>query len=93
MKIAVVALLFFTLFACSESRNEEFLFKSIPSEISDLNFINELKESANLSILYYLYFYNGGGVAIGDINNDGLQDLFFTGNQVPNKLFLNKGSN
>ena len=92
MKIAVVALLFFTLFACSESRNEEFLFKSIPSEISDLNFINELKESANLSILYYLYFYNGGGVAIGDINNDGLQDIYLTGNQVANKLFLNKGN-
>jgi hypothetical protein len=92
MKIALGALLFFTLFACSEPRNENFLFKSIPPEISHLNFTNELRESNNLSILYYLYFYNGGGVAIGDINNDGLQDVYFSGNQVPNKLFLNKGN-
>lgn len=92
MKIAVIALVFFTLFACSEPRNENFLFKSIPPEISHLNFTNELRESNNLSILYYLYFYNGGGVAIGDVNNDGLQDIYFTGNQVPNKLFLNKGN-
>jgi hypothetical protein len=57
-----------------------------------LEFNNELKETSTLNILYYPYFYNGGGVAIGDINNDGLPDLYFTGNQVPNKLYLNKGN-
>ncbi|WP_339924407.1 VCBS repeat-containing protein [uncultured Cyclobacterium sp.] len=68
------------------------MFASVASSVSKLDFTNELKETNNLSILYYLYFYNGGGVAIGDINNDGLQDIYFTGNQVPNKLFLNKGN-
>ena len=92
MKIAVIVLLFITLFACSESGNENLLFKPISPETSHLNFTNELRESNNLSILYYLYFYNGGGVAIGDINNDGLQDVYFSGNQIPNKLFLNKGN-
>tara|TARA_R110002051_G_C8748097_1_gene499917 strand:- start:99 stop:3416 length:3318 start_codon:yes stop_codon:yes gene_type:complete len=92
MKISVVALTFFILFGCSEVKDENYLFRSIDPTVSKLDFTNELKETNNLSILYYLYFYNGGGVAIGDINNDGLQDLFFTGNQVPNKLFLNKGN-
>ncbi|EPR67024.1 CRTAC1 family protein [Cyclobacterium qasimii] len=92
MKISFVALLFFILVGCSEVKEENYLFRSIDPTVSNLDFTNELKETNNLSILYYLYFYNGGGVAIGDINNDGLQDIFFTGNQVPNKLFLNKGN-
>src|SRR4030095_8015221 len=49
-------------------------------------------ESTDLNIIAYEYFYNGGGVAAGDINNDGLIDLYFTGNMVENKLYLNKGN-
>ncbi|WP_255399463.1 VCBS repeat-containing protein [Roseivirga sp. 4D4] len=54
-------------------------------------FKNIVSSSADFNILEYLYFYNGGGVATGDINNDGLVDLFFTSNQSSNKLYLNQG--
>lgn len=54
-------------------------------------FKNSLKESPKANVLTYEYFYNGGGVAIGDINNDGLEDIYFTSNMGQNKLYLNKG--
>ncbi len=63
-----------------------------PSSETGITFSNTLQESNELNILDYLYFYNGGGVAVGDINNDGLVDIFFSGNQVKNKLYLNKGN-
>ncbi len=66
-------------------------FYSIPSTQSNIDFENTLDESDDFNIIEYLYFYNGAGVAIGDINNDGLPDLYFSSNQHPNKLYLNKG--
>lgn len=56
-----------------------------------VDFVNYLTENENFNVMNYEYLYNGGGVAIGDINNDGLQDIFFTGNMSSNKLYLNKG--
>lgn len=67
------------------------LFQSLSPSRSGVEFTNLAVESDDLSILDYLYFYNGGGVAIGDINNDELPDIYLTSNQGPNKLFLNKG--
>ena len=67
------------------------LFNTLSPSETGIDFANNITESDDVNILDYLYFYNGGGVAIGDINNDGLPDIFFSGNQVKNKLYLNKG--
>lgn len=62
-----------------------------PAE-TGIDFVNQLTETNELNIIEYLYYYNGGGVAIGDIDNDGLEDIFFTANQGPDKLYRNKGN-
>lgn len=67
------------------------LFEKLNPKKTGIAFSNKLTESKKNNILTYEYFYNGAGVAIGDINNDGLDDIFFTGNMVENKLYLNKG--
>ncbi len=67
------------------------LFRRLPHERTGVTFSNILKESPELNILTFEYFANGGGVAIGDINNDDLPDLYFTGNMGPNRLYLNGG--
>ena len=66
-------------------------FKKLDSSRTGIHFSNTITESDSINILDLEYVYNGGGVAISDFNNDGLQDVFFTGNQVGNKLYLNKG--
>lgn len=67
------------------------LFKLLSPQQTNVNFINPINETEGLNVLAYEYLYNGGGVAVGDINNDGLQDLLFTANSKPNKLYLNLG--
>ncbi|SDD57456.1 Repeat domain-containing protein [Pricia antarctica] len=83
----ILIVLFLT--SCSD---EGSLFKNPTPLKTGITFENTLTETNDLNILDYLYFYNGGGVAIGDINNDSLPDIFFSGNQVKNKLYLNKGN-
>lgn len=89
-------LLSLLLFACggsnkTEIANESTLFKQVPSSITGVDFSNDVKATETLNLFSYMYFYNGGGVAAGDLNGDGLDDLYFTGNQVSNKLYLNQG--
>jgi len=68
------------------------LFTSIPSSQSGIDFANNLHYDRDFNIYRYRNFYNGGGVAIGDINNDSLPDIYFTSNMAKNKLYLNKGN-
>ena len=72
------------------STNEK-IFKKLDQKKTGITFSNNLTETDSLHYLNYAYMYMGGGVSAGDINNDGLIDLFFTGNMVPNRLYLNKG--
>ncbi len=67
------------------------LFKLLPSKETNIKFRNDINESESQNVLSYEYFYNGGGVAVGDINNDGLPDIFLTSNMGENKLYLNLG--
>jgi hypothetical protein len=83
--------------ACDKSASPESstaepaLFEAIDSDYSGVTFVNHVENQRNFNIFKYRNFYNGGGVAIGDINNDDLPDLYFTGNMVSNRLYLNKG--
>ncbi|MEZ4825522.1 MAG: VCBS repeat-containing protein [Bacteroidia bacterium] len=79
-----------SLFACKPTDNKPFSLLS--SRQSGITFRNTLQESETFNVLNYGYFYNGGGVAVGDINNDGLPDIYFTGNLVASHLYLNKGN-
>ena len=67
------------------------LFTLLPSDSTGIDFVNFVENQKDFNIFKYRNFYNGGGVALGDINNDGLVDIFLTGNMVPNRLYLNKG--
>ena len=68
------------------------LFEKLSSSRTNVRFANVLEEAPDFNVLKYGYFYNGGGVAAADFNNDGLMDLYFTGNLNANKLYLNKGN-
>src|SRR5882762_2623655 len=87
--IWVTAFAFF-LFSCRNTKNEVFLFQLM--ENTGIDFHNNVEDGAKDNSFLFRNFYNGGGVGIGDINNDGLSDVFLTSNMGDNKLFLNKGN-
>ena len=95
MKPYYICLLgFLALISCQVQKEE--ITATIPfverdATTTGIDFANTLTYKPYLNIIEYLYYYNGGGVAVGDINNDGLEDLYFTANQLPDRLYLNLG--
>ena len=94
-KISFYILTLLTIQGCTrDNTNSDELsvqFESLSSELTGINFNNKLESKTDLNIIEYLYYYNGGGVGILDVNNDGLDDIFFSGNEVGDELYLNEG--
>lgn len=82
--------------SCQSRRDESFndlaLFQPLTAEVSGIDFANRIQENNRQNFLTYPYFYNGGGVAVGDLDNDGLEDIFFTGNMEGDRLYHNQGN-
>jgi hypothetical protein len=77
--------------SCHAPEKKTTLMELLPASKTGIDFTNKLQEDEDLNIITFEYFYNGAGVGVGDINNDGLQDLFFAANMSASKLYLNKG--
>ena len=99
MRGIILMLLTVVFYSCNTNKNNnlstidtETLFTLLDAKETGIDFLNKVKNQKNFNIFKYRNFYNGGGVAIGDINNDGLADIYLTGNMVANKLYLNKGN-
>jgi len=89
----VKILLILMIFSCSQDgiTDANPQFELLDSKTTGLDFDCEVFPTAEFNLFIYMYFFNGGGVAVGDYNNDGWEDLFFTSNMSENKLFLNQG--
>ena len=83
-----IIILFLTFSSCQ--KEEDKWFRKVPSEASGITFTNSITENDQYNMIDYSYLYNGGGVGVGDVNNDGLPDIFFTSNQSTCELYLNK---
>ena len=88
--IVIPVIISFLFYSCGRSKKT--LFTLLTPDHTSIGFSNRIFENDSVNIIDNEYVYNGGGVAIGDFNNDGLQDVYFTGNMVSNKLYLNKGN-
>ncbi|TWI96246.1 VCBS repeat protein [Mucilaginibacter frigoritolerans] len=92
IKPSIIIVFCLSIIACKK-KQEHPLFELLPSSQTNIHFINHISDNEKPGILDYLYYYNGGGVAIGDVNNDGLPDIYFTSNHKGgNKLYINKGN-
>lgn len=82
---------FITLLSCNDKKNEPpAIFEALDSKATGIDFVNKLTPTAQFNMFKYMYFYNGAGVGVGDFNNDGLSDIFFSSNQGENKIYLNE---
>ena len=92
MKIFTTSLITITLLVLlTGCHTEEKRFELLKSSRTNIDFNNLITESDSLNVLGFEYIYNGAGVGVGDFNNDGLSDIFFSGNMVSSKFYLNKG--
>ncbi|AVR46710.1 hypothetical protein C7S20_16350 [Christiangramia fulva] len=80
------------LLGISSCEKKDHLFEKLDGEATGVHFSNVLNKKSSLNILNYLYYYNGSGLAVGDYNGDGNIDIYFTANEAPDKLYLNKGN-
>ncbi|MBT8303214.1 MAG: VCBS repeat-containing protein, partial [Bacteroidia bacterium] len=97
-------LLIISFFSCKEnseksgelnnegSDSSEYLLSLIPNEATNVHFFNSVVETYEANYLNYEFIYNGSGVAVGDLNNDGLEEIYFGGNSTDDKLYLNEGN-
>jgi enediyne biosynthesis protein E4 len=90
-RLPVLLIFIYSLGCTTKERNS--LFTSLPSTATGIHFINQVNETDSTHSFINEFGYMGGGVGIGDFNNDGLKDIYFTGNQVSSKLYINKGNN
>jgi len=79
------------LFQCDYKPDPNYRFKELSGEQTGITFANNLSHDESFNIVDHLYYYNGGGVGVGDFNNDGLSDIYFVSNEQENSLYLNKG--
>ncbi|HEX6890547.1 MAG TPA: VCBS repeat-containing protein, partial [Chryseolinea sp.] len=91
-QLLAASFLMIAVISCKPEPDAPTVFTKLPSSTTNIGFENTLENTDDFNIIEYLYFYNGGGVAIGDINNDGLPDIYFSSNQKSNALYLNKGN-
>ena len=92
MKIKSAIFLLLLLGKMLSTFAQEKLFTLLPPDSTKVDFINTISDSRKLNVISYEYYYNGSGVAIGDVNNDGLPDIYFTSNVYDCKLYLNQGN-
>lgn len=88
--ILKLCLLIIVVYSC-QKEDDSTQFTLLSSKTTGIDFKNRIQETEEFNVLTYGYLYNGGGVSIGDINNDSLPDIYFTGNMVGSHLYMNKG--